>query len=141
MKSMIFVTADSVEVYGGKLVIVGVFDSVRCTSFPVTIRPFGLAIKLVADKRDYGKERSAKVIMRKSRTSKAIYEVFIKTKFKKPTGKKLPTAVISISSGPQTLQEPGKYLFELKVGDEVIGDTAIYLEDVRNRRNSRAKKG
>ena len=52
MKTVLFTIADSVELYEGKLVIVGVFDVINENTFPTTLWPVDLAIKLRADRAD-----------------------------------------------------------------------------------------
>ncbi|MBL7215340.1 MAG: hypothetical protein ISS71_06655 [Phycisphaerae bacterium] len=85
MKSVIFALADSVNTYeGGKLVISGTFDRIISTDVPFTFRPFGIAIKIFGEKKDYGKSYDAELTIRKKGSNRKNIEIPINIQFKKP---------------------------------------------------------
>ncbi len=120
MKTVIFTHADSVEVYGNKLVIIGIFDAINCDKFPAVLRPFGVAIKVRAERRDYGKTYDAKVSFRTQRSNKPIIKVPIQLKFPKSEPSRMSMCIYVLNFGPLKLEVAGRYVLELKVGANLI---------------------
>lgn len=141
MKTLIFTPADSVETYeSGKLVIIGAFDVVNCNQFPTLLRPFGMALKVLAEKRDYGKTYDAKVIFRKKSTRKAIIELPIQLKFPKPQPSRMAVCVSTLQFPPIMFKTPGIYVFELKVGSNVLSDTRVDVVEIQPMKKKKKKK-
>lgn len=126
MKVNIFTVADSVNVYeDGKLVISGTFDNIRTDKCPFMFRPFGVAIKLRPEQRDYGKQYESKLVLKKVGRKKAIFEMPLQLKFSKKLTKKITNAVASVMIGGAVFDSFGEYVLALRVGSDVISDLRL----------------
>jgi hypothetical protein len=56
----------------GKITMVGAFDNIELTKCPTKSKPFGIAIKIICEARDYGKTYKGELVMRKHLEKKAI---------------------------------------------------------------------
>ena len=126
MKTVLFIHADSVEIYeSGKLVIVGVFDTVNINKLPAILRPFGVAGKVVAEKRDYGKTYDAQVVFKKVGARKPLIELPVRLKFIKPKQPRLTACVFTLHFPPIKFETAGAYVFELRIGSKVLSDARV----------------
>lgn len=137
MKTVIFTHADSVEVYGNKLVIIGIFDTINCDKFPAVLRPFGVAIKVRAEPRDYGKTYDAKVSFKIQRANKPIIEVPIQLKFPKSEHSRMSMCIYVLNFSPIKLEAAGRYVLELKVGAKLLCNSFV---DVVGKQAKKGKK-
>ena len=126
MKTILFTPADSVEIYEtGKFVIVGVFDTIRTQTFPTVLRPFGMAVKIAAETRDYGKTYDAQVVLKKVGARKSLIELPMKLKFVKPKQSRLSVCAVALHFPPIKFEKQGKYVFELRIGSKVLSDAIV----------------
>jgi len=139
MKVNILTFADSVNSYeGGKLVIVGTFDNVEADKCPfVLMKPIGVAIKLKAERNDYGKNYDGFLVLRKAGTKKAVIKLSFPVKFPQPPVQKGVSFVAGINLGGLKFDSFGTYILELKVGSKVI--SAIRLNMVKAKLQKRNK--
>lgn len=123
MKINIFAVADSVSVYEqGKLVIVGTFDNIQADKCPLVFRPFGVALKISAEPRDYGKKYDGRVVLRKFRTSKPIAEIPFPLNFPKQSAGKRIGAVFAANMSGVKFDSFGAYVLEFRVGSKVVSE-------------------
>jgi len=128
MKTVLFVPADSVELYGGKFVVVGVFDTINSDKLPTILRPFSMAIKVLGEKPDHGKTYDGQIILRKVNVRKSLFELPIKLRFKKGT---ISTCSIAVMFPPIKFDTAGIYIFELKIGSKVLSDSKIQVVKIK----------
>jgi hypothetical protein len=126
MKIDVFVLADTVELYGGRLVIVGIFDKFIADGIPAFTRPIGLALKIQGEKKDYDKTYDAHLILRKTNSKKILIDLTIPIVFKKPVDEAGIYFVSAMYIGSLKLISWGKYVFELKVASKVIVGTSFF---------------
>lgn len=116
MKSLIITLADSVNMYeGGKLVICGTFDRVISPEVPFAFRPFGIAIKIAAEKKDFGKIYETQLVIRKKGSTKVNLQLPVTMQFKKPVTKDgLVHAVFAYNIMSINFESFGVHIVELR---------------------------
>ena len=128
MKKDLFVTADAVHVYdAGKMVITGIFDRIVGPKFPLKLGNFGVAVRLFADKGDYGKEYDAQLMLRKGQ-KKAVINVSAKITFKEPEDEAGSVNVMALNFAGLTFESPGVYMLELKVGQKIVCKKNVFIK-------------
>ncbi len=138
MKVNIFAVADSVAVYEqGKLVIVGTFDNIQAEKCPFAFRPFGVALKLDAERGDYGKSYKARLVLRKIRTTKSLVELQLPLNFPKPSQGKRISGIFAANLGGIIFDSFGQYVFELRVGSKVV--SSINLNVIKSKSTKKVK--
>jgi len=139
MKVNIFAVADSVNAYEqGKLVIVGTFDNIQAEKCPFVFKPFGVALKLSAERNDYGKSYECRLVLRKIGTSKVMAEIPLPLKFPKPRKGKRAAAILAANIVGAKFDSFGAYILELKVGSKVISE--IQLNVIKTKSVNKKKK-
>lgn len=132
MKVNIFAVADSVNAYEqGKLVIVGTFDNIQTEKCPFVFKPFGVALKLSAERNDYNKSYETRLVLRKMGTRKAIVEIPLPLKFTKPPKGKRIAAVLAANIVGAKFDSFGAYILELRVASKVISE--IYINVIKTK--------
>jgi len=126
MKSEAFLIADFVSICEHKLTIVNTFDTIKSDTFPFIFRPFGVGYKLIADKREEGREYELTVLLRREG----------KTVFTGPPMKaSFPKAKQNIRGGHigalnlvgVTFEGLGTYIVELRTKQKIICQTELYV--------------
>ena len=139
MKLILFVLADSVEIYGGKMVIAGIFDKFVVDEIPTFTRPIALAFKIKGEKKDYGKTYDdTRLLLRKTNSKKSLFEVKLPITFAKPADEAGTNSVGVIHTSSLKFISLGKYVFELKVASKVIGSTSFFV--VKSQKKATKKK-
>lgn len=137
MKTVLFTPADSVEMYSGKLVIVGVFDTIKTEKFPIQLRPFDMAIKVLAEKGNYGKTYAAKVVFKKVGTRKPLIEFPVKLGFVKRQRSRLAACAIVVKFPTIKFETDGIYVFELRVGTKLLYDTKVNVIKLQQKKTKK----
>ena len=140
MKVNIFTAADSVNLYGGKLVIVGAFDNIKAEQCPFFFKPFGVALKAVADIRDYGREYDGLLILRRRVTKKALLEMPVKLVFAKRQRGRQVGAVMCASIFGIRFDSFGRYALEFIIGSKLICATSLDVIEVKLKSKKKKKK-
>jgi hypothetical protein len=110
----------------GGLVIVNTFDTVISNEFPFKFMAFGLTIKLIADRRDYGRECEGKVVIRKEGRPENIFSMPVLFHFKpKRKGGLESYVTINIPVPQLTFETPGMCVIEYSTKNEVIYSAKI----------------
>ena len=131
MRASIFVVADSVEAYdAGKLVMVGVFEVVVTPGVPSQMRPFALAMKLIVDKDEVGKEYHMKLTLAKKPRgkSKPVFTEEVPVKLSESRYPGVPSSAIAVVNlAGVRFPEFGEYAITLKEGRRTIAETPLYV--------------
>jgi hypothetical protein len=125
MKCTIFTAADYVDSSSGKLVIVGAFDNIDAKECPHLFKPFGVAIKLIAEAKDMGKKYDTHLILRRERNRKPIADIPVPMRFSEPTEDKINSIIVALNIIGTRFEKFGSYIFELKAGKSLITSTKI----------------
>ena len=138
MKSNIFTVADSVNIYEGKLVIVGTFDNIQAEECPFTFKPFGIALKLSIEPQEYGKTYDGCIILRKRKAKKPIAKMLFQMNFPKPPKSSGRMSVAFAGNiGGVKFDSFGSYVLECRMGSGVVSQIDINV--VKKKSASRAK--
>jgi len=131
MKVNIFTAADFVNTYSGKLTIVGAFDNIEQQKCPFTFRPFGVAIKLIAEASDFRKTNKGHLVLRKLGSKKTILDISVFIKPTKMHRKKINSVSLAMNIGGAKFESFGSYILELTFGTKTIGFTKINVVQVK----------
>ena len=141
MKVNLFTIADSVNVYEGKLVIVGTFDNIQAEECPFVFRPFGFALKASVEPHEYGKTYDCRLVLKKIRAKKPVAEVSLKMNFpKQQKGRKL-SVVFAGNIGGVKFDSFGSYVLECKIGSKVVSqiDVNVVKKESANKAKQKGK--
>lgn len=142
MKTDIFVLADSVNIYErGKFVIVGTFDRIQSRDIPFVFRPFGIAIKIIGGKNDFGKKYDARLIIRKKHAKKPVHEAKLEIGFGPPKKEELSIVRAAYNIVGCKFDSYGIYWVEIEVlgskRKNVIASTRLKVEKPKEDRLNR----
>lgn len=125
MKVDLFTIADSVNVYEGKLVIVGTFDNIQADKCPFVFKPLGVAIKGSVEPHEYGKTYDAQLVLKKIRAKKPVAKLSFKMNFpKRRKGKKF-SVIFAGNLVNVKFDSFGSYVLECKVGSKVVSQIDV----------------
>lgn len=130
MKIEIFTKADNVQVYENRFVIIGTFDSITSSEVPFVFRPFNIALKAIAEKKDIEKNYACHICIRKKRNRKRIVEVPFELKFQKPSEKE-SNSIIQINTIINNIRIDswGLYVIEFLVNNRVLASSEFAVKE------------
>lgn len=123
----IFTLCDHGQDFQGKLVIVGTFDTIWSTNFPVTHPLCSVALRMRFSRKELGRHKiSLRVI--DSNNSELIPPIVGEADVKEPQSNEQEHSTINaiINLANLVFPNPGRYSVEFKLDDETYG-LAIYL--------------
>ena len=130
MKVSIFACADAVGLYGNRLMIMGVFDTLRIEKCPGVCKAFSIALRVTAEPKDYKKTHLGMLVLRKADSQDPIYKLPVKVNFKPHKSGQPPAALTIVANLSNiVLKRPGLYLWEFKVRGDVIGEILWSVEE------------
>ena len=139
MKLSYIIVAETVELYaGGKFAIIGTFDLVKAPELPFTFRPFGVAIKVQAEKGEQGRSYKATVSLRKARSRKSILEFPWEFQFPKVQPGTPSASQLALHLSALPFASAGKYIIELRVSSRSLGKVELGVQ--REKRPSDRKR-
>ena len=138
MKTELFTLAEYVVTMEKKLVIVGTFEVVYGDIFPLPFKPFGVAAKFTADKREYGKTISLKLVVRKK--AKVLLEIPLKIRFGGVVGSRRVIHNFAFMIGGLVFPTSGTYTFEMNRRGRVVCSTELYVEKIRHNNKLKQSK-
>lgn len=147
MKVNIFTAADYVDSSGGRLTIVGAFDNIESEKCPFTFKPFGMAIKLMAEPRDRDKTYDGSLVVRKSGSKKLLAKIQLSLNFQGQTPQKTNSLNMALNLLGAKFDSFGTYFLELQVGSRMIASTKIsvvkkpQVDNAKKVKKRKKKKG
>ena len=125
MKVTVFTAADYVDSSAGKLTIIGAFDNIEIENCPTTFKPFGVAIKIIAEPRDRGKMRQGRIVLRKVGAKKPLFEGRLGMNFEMAAREKVNTIILALNIIGVRFESLGGYELILLVGSRVRTSTRL----------------
>lgn len=144
MKANIITAADYVDTSTGKLTIVGAFDNIDTDKCPFVFKPFGVAIKLVAEPRDRDRSYEGYLVLRKAGTKKPILKILLMMTSKGWSKHKINSLVAALNVVGAKFDSFGTYILEVKFGSRIIASTKINVfkkpKEDKSKKTKKAKK-
>ena len=138
MKANIFTAADYADSSSGKLTIVGAFDNIELENCPSVFKPFGIAIKLIPETREYGKTYEGNLILRKTGSTKPLAKIQLHLNFSLKTHQKIGSLAMALNMVGAKFDSFGTYLLELKISSRTVASTKINV--VKKTKANKTKK-
>jgi hypothetical protein len=125
MKVTVFTAADYVDSPGGKLTIVGAFDNFEVDDCPTLFKPFGVALKIIAEPHDKGKILQGRIVLRKVGTRKPLFGFGLGMHFEMASHERVNAIVMAINLVGIRFESFGEYHMDLLVGSRVRASTKL----------------
>jgi len=125
MKTTVFTAADYVDVYAGKLMIVGTFDNIMAEKCPITFKPFGVAVKMLLEAHDKGKVFAGRLTLANAKTKKLVFKLNIRTQLDVVSREKVNSIAMAFNLGGVRFDSFGEYQLDLRLGSRLRASTRL----------------
>lgn len=133
MELSIATLCDSASDYGGKLCILGAFDTIGAQGFPVHHPHCALALRVVFQPEDEGHHRlDIRLIDADGKAVMPAVNPEIRVKFPPTHDDIFISRNLVLNFQPLTLPQPGFYSFDIKADDRLLGRVPLRAVTVRN---------
>lgn len=117
MEIVLATVADAATISGGKLNIIGVFDTMQSASFPVVVQAFSLAFRLRAEYTDSDREYPIEVVLEDADGGQLWGAGLVSTIGAIPPGEFIHLdQVVAFRDLP--FASPGRYRFRIRIADD-----------------------